>query len=115
MELWIFIAAVYVIYILFFKKKKHKSAGPYPSKTVKAPPKEWLAHIKKKEAVVRSDDSEDDDLATFSLGGRSVEYGITTTQRQNTSKTTTGSLARWVLPDDVANVGSVEITGGYFF
>ncbi|KHN51163.1 ATPase [Dickeya fangzhongdai] len=115
MELWIFIAAVYVIYLLFFKKKKHKSAGPYPSKTVKAPPKEWLADIKKKEAVVRNDDSEDDDLATFTLGGRSVEYGITTTQRQNTSKTTTGTLARWVLPGDVANVGGVEITGGYFY
>jgi hypothetical protein len=32
---------------------------------VKAPPKEWLADIKKKEAVVRNDDSEDDNLATL--------------------------------------------------
>ncbi|MCA6998427.1 tellurite resistance TerB family protein [Dickeya solani] len=115
MELWIFIAAVYVIYLLFFKKKKHKSAGFYSSKTVKAPPKEWLADIKKKGAVVRNDGSEDDDLATFTLGGRSVEYRVTTIQRQNTSKTTTGTLARWVLPGDVATVGGVEITGGYFY
>ncbi|ADM99191.1 hypothetical protein Dda3937_01873 [Dickeya dadantii 3937] len=100
---------------MFFKKKKHKSAGFHSSKTVKTPPKEWLADIKKKGAVVRNDGSEDDDLATFTLGGRSVEYRVTTIQRQNTSKTTTGTLARWVLPGDVATVGGVEITGGYFY
>lgn len=115
MELWIFIAAIYVIYLLFFKKKKHKPAGSYPSKTVKAPPKEWLADIKKKEAVVRKDDSEDDDLATFTLdSGRSVEYRVTTIQRQNSPKTT-GSLARWVLPGEVNTVGGVKITDGHFY
>ncbi|MHA3595382.1 tellurite resistance TerB family protein [Yersinia enterocolitica] len=115
MELWIFIAAIYVIYLLFFKKKKHKSAGSYPSKTVKAPPKEWLADIKKKEAVVRKDDSEDDDLATFTLdSGRSVEYSVTTIQPQNPPKTT-GTLARWVLPGEVTTVGGVKITDGNFY
>ena len=115
MELWIFIAAIYVIYLLFFKKKKHKSAGSYPSKTVKAPPKEWLADIKKKEAVVRKDDSEDDDLATFTLdSGRSVEYRVTTIQPQNPPKTT-GTLARWVLPGEVTTVGGVKITDGNFY
>ncbi|SOQ86333.1 hypothetical protein NC86S3_530004 [Escherichia coli] len=48
MELWIFIVAIYLIYILFFKKKKTKSAGSYTSAPVKAPPKEWLANNKKK-------------------------------------------------------------------
>ncbi|WP_145507328.1 TerB N-terminal domain-containing protein [Yersinia alsatica] len=115
MELWIFIAAIYVIYLLFFKKKKHKSAGSYPSKTVKAPPKEWLADIKKKEAVVRKDDSEDDDLATFTLvSGRSFEYRVTTIQPQNPPKTT-GTLARWVLPGEVTTVGGVKITDGNFY
>lgn len=115
MELWIFIAAIYVIYLLFFKKKKHKSAGSYPSKTVKATPKEWLADIKKKEAVVRKDDSEDDDLATFTLDrGRSVEYRVTTIQPQNPPKTT-GTLARWVLPGEVTTVGGVKITDGNFY
>jgi len=115
MELWIFIAAIYVVYLLFFKKKKHKSAGSYPSKTVKAPPKEWLADIKKKEAVVRKDDSEDDDLATFTLdSGRSVEYRVTTIQPQNPPKTT-GTLARWVLPGEVTTVGGVKITDGNFY
>ncbi|HDL7751849.1 TPA: ATPase, partial [Yersinia enterocolitica] len=110
MELWIFIAAIYVIYLLFFTKKKNKLAGSYASKTVKAPPKEWFAYIKKKEAVVRKDDSEDDDLATFTLdSGRSVEYRVTTIQRQNSQKTT-GTLARWVLPGDVNTVGGVKIT-----
>lgn len=65
MELWIFLAALYVIYLLFFKKKKNKTAGVTTSKTFKAPPKEWIADIKKKETVVRNDDSEDDNLATF--------------------------------------------------
>ncbi|EKN6252894.1 TPA: TerB N-terminal domain-containing protein [Yersinia enterocolitica] len=115
MELWIFIAATYVIYLLFFKKKKHKSTRSYPSKTVKAPPKEWLADIKKKEAVVRKDDSEDDDLATFTLdSGRSVENRVTTIQPQNPPKTT-GTLARWVLPGEVTTVGGVKITDGNFY
>ncbi|MGK4328715.1 TerB N-terminal domain-containing protein [Lonsdalea quercina] len=115
MELWIFIAAIYLIYLLFFKKKNNKPAGFYASKTVKASPKEGLADIKKKEAVVRNDDSEDDVLATFTLsGGRSVEYRAATIQRQNPSKTT-GTLARWVLPCEVTIVGGVEITGGYFY
>ncbi|BCQ35536.1 hypothetical protein ERHA55_32360 [Erwinia rhapontici] len=115
MELWIFIAAIYVIYLLFFKKKKNKSAGSYASKTVKAPPKEWLADIKKKEAVVRNDDSEDDVLASFTLSGdRSVDYRAATIQRQSPSKTM-GTLARWVLPGEVTIVGGVEITGGYFY
>lgn len=115
MELWIFIAATYVIYLLFFKKKKNKPAGSYVSKTVKAPPKEWFADIKKKEAVVRKDDSEDDDLATFTLdSGRCVEYRVTTIQRQNSPKTT-GTLARWVLPGEVNTVGGVKITDGHFY
>ncbi|WP_099064607.1 TerB N-terminal domain-containing protein [Serratia sp. BW106] len=115
MELWIFIAAIYVIYLLFFKKKKNKSAGSYASKTVKAPPKEWLADIKKKEAVVRNVDSEDDVLASFTLSGdRSVDYRAATIQRRSPSKTT-GTLARWVLPGEVTIVGGVEITGGYFY
>ncbi|UIN00400.1 TerB N-terminal domain-containing protein [Yersinia ruckeri] len=115
MELWIFIAVIYLVYFLFFKKKKHKPAETYASRTVEAPPKEWLADNKKKEAVVRNGDSEDDNLATFTLSsGRSVEYQITTTQRQNPSKTT-GALARWVLPAEVITVGGIEITGGHFY
>ncbi|CNL24865.1 TerB N-terminal domain-containing protein [Yersinia pseudotuberculosis] len=115
MELWIFIAAIYLIYLLFFKKKKNKSAGFYAPRVVKAPPKEWLADIKRKEVVVRNDDREDDNLATFTLSnGRTVEYKITTTSRQNPTKAT-GALARWVLPSEAISVGGVEITGGYVF
>ena len=78
MELWIFIVAIYLIYILFFKKKKTKSAGSYTSAPVKAPPKEWLANNKKNQSVMQNEDSEDDNLATFTLsGGRNVEYSIT--------------------------------------
>lgn len=115
MELWIFFAAIYLIYLLFSKKKKNKSAGSYASNTVKAPPKEWLAEIKKKETVVQKDDREDDDLATFTLdSGRSVEYRVTTIQPQNPPKTT-GTLARWVLPGEVITVGGVKITDGNFY
>lgn len=115
MELWILAAAIYVIYLFFFKKKKNKPAESYASKTVKAPPKEWLADIKKKESVVQKDDSEDDDLATFTLDrGRSVEYRVTTIQPQNPPKTT-GTLARWVLPGEVTTVGGVKITDGNFY
>ncbi|GCJ27288.1 hypothetical protein BvCmsL119A_00489 [Escherichia coli] len=114
MELWIFIVAIYFIYIIFFKKKKPKSAGSYTSAPVKAPPKEWLANNKNK-AVMHNDDSEDDNLATFTLSGeRSVKYSITATQRQNLSKTT-GALARWILPGEVITVGGVEVTGGHFY
>ncbi len=78
MELLKFLAAIFVIYLLFFRKKKRKSPKSYASDPVKAPPKEWLADIKKKEAVVRNDDSEDDNLATFTLsGGRGVELRVT--------------------------------------
>lgn len=115
MELWIFIVAIYLIYILFFKKKKTKSAGSYTSAPVKAPPKEWLANNKKNQSVMHNEDSEDDNLATFTLsGGRNAEYSITATQRQNFSKTT-GALARWILPGEVITVGGVEVTGGYFY
>lgn len=47
MELWIFIVAIYLIYILFFKKKKTKSAGSYTSAPVKAPLKNGLLTTKK--------------------------------------------------------------------
>ena len=94
MELWIFIVAIYLIYILFFKKKKTKSAGSYTSAPVKAPPKEWLANNKKNQSGMHNEDSEDDNLATFTLsGGRNAEYSITATQRQNFSKTT--GISTW--------------------
>ena len=49
MELWIFIVAIYLIYILFFSKEEKLSPRAlYTSAPVKAPPKEWLANNKKK-------------------------------------------------------------------
>nr|QYR12104.1 hypothetical protein HT591_02070 [Klebsiella pneumoniae] len=42
------LAAIFVIYLLFFRKKKRKSPKSYASDPVKAPPKEWLADIKEK-------------------------------------------------------------------
>ncbi|MEG9639414.1 ATPase, partial [Enterobacter asburiae] len=115
MELWIFLAAIYVIYFLFFKKKKHTSVESSVPRTVKAPPKEWLADIKKKEAVVRNDDSEDDKLATFTLsGGRGVELRVTTNHYRNTSKSA-GALARWVLPGEMITVAGLAISGGHIY
>lgn len=82
---------------------------------MKAPPKEWLADIKKKEAVVRNDDSEDDNLATFTLsGGRGVELRVTTNHYRNTSKSA-GALARWVLPGEMITVAGVAISGGHIY
>lgn len=99
----------------FFKKKKTKSAGSYTSAPVKAPPKEWLANNKKNQSVMQNEDSEDDNLATFTLsGGRNVEYSITATQRQNFSKTT-GALARWIFPGEMITVSGIEVTGGHFY
>ena len=115
MELWIFLAAIYVVYLLFFKKKKHRSTESLVSRTVKAPPKEWIADIKKKEAVVRNDDSEDDNLATFTLsGGRGLELQVTTNHYRNTSKSA-GALARWVLPGEMITVAGVAISGGHIY
>ncbi|HEJ9371229.1 TPA: TerB N-terminal domain-containing protein, partial [Klebsiella oxytoca] len=117
MELWIFLAVIYVIYFLFFKKKKHKSAGSSVSRTVKASSKatEWSADTKKKETVVQKDDSEDDNLATFTLSsGRGVEFRVTTNHYRNTSKSA-GALARWVLPGEMITVAGVTITGGHIY
>ncbi|KAA1177312.1 TerB N-terminal domain-containing protein [Photorhabdus heterorhabditis] len=115
MELWIFIAVIYVIYLLFFKKKKHKSAVTYSPKPAKAPPKEWLADIKKQEAIVQDDESEDDNLATFTLSsGRSVEFRITPVEHPKNSKTA-DALARWVQMGEGIAVGGVEIFGGHFY
>ncbi|MHD0517830.1 TerB N-terminal domain-containing protein (plasmid) [Klebsiella pneumoniae] len=115
MELLNFLAAIFVIYLLFFRKKKRKSPKSYASDPVKAPPKEWLADIKKKEAVVRNDDSEDDNLATFTLsGGRGVELRVTTNHYRNTSKSA-GALARWVLPGEMITVAGVAISGGHIY
>lgn len=115
MELWIFIAAIYFIYLLFFKKKKNKSSGPYASKTMKTPSNVWIAHNKKKEIVGRNDDSEDENLATFTLSGdRSIEYQITTTPRRDPLKIT-GTLARWVQPGERITAGGIEITSGHVY
>ena len=115
MELLKFLAAIFVIYLLFFRKKKRKSPKSYASDPVKAPPKEWLADIKKKEAVVRNDDSDDDNLATFTLsGGRGVELRVTTNHYRNTSKSA-GALARWVLPGEMITVAGVAISGGHIY
>lgn len=115
MEFWIFVAAIYVIYLLFFKKKKHKPAVTYSSRPMKAPQKEWLADIKKQEAVVRKDESEDDNLATFTLSSdRDVEYRITPVEHPKVSKTTS-ALARWVQMGEGITVGGVEIFGGHFY
>jgi len=67
MEIWIFLAVIYVVYLLFFKKKKHRSSVIYSPKPAKAPPKEWLADMRKQEAIVQDDEREDDNLATFTL------------------------------------------------
>lgn len=115
MGLWIFLAAISVIYLFFFKKKKHRSAGPSVPRTVKAPPKAWVADIKKKEDLVRKDDGKDDDLATFTLSsGRGVEFRVTTNHHQKTTKSA-GALARWVLPGDMITVAGVAISGGYIY
>lgn len=115
MGLWIFLAAIYVIYLFFFKKKKYRSAGPSVPRTVKAPPKAWVADIKKKEDLVRKDDGKDDDLATFTLSsGRGVEFRVTTNHHQKTTKSA-GALARWVLPGDMITVAGVAISGGYIY
>lgn len=115
MEFWIFVAAIYVIYLLFFKKKKHKPTVTDSSRPVKAPPKEWLADIKKQGAIVRNDESEDDNLATFTLSSdRDVEYRITPVERPKASKTTS-ALARWVQMGEGITVGGVEIFGGHFY
>ncbi|MBD2801880.1 TerB N-terminal domain-containing protein [Xenorhabdus sp. M] len=115
MELWIFIAVIYVIYLLFFKKKKHKSAVTYSPKPAKAPPKEWLADIKKQGAIVQDDESEDDNLATFTLSsGRGGEVRITPVGYPKTSKKT-GTVARWVQMGERIAVGGVEIFGGHFY
>ncbi|MBD2826527.1 TerB N-terminal domain-containing protein [Xenorhabdus szentirmaii] len=115
MELWIFIAVIYVIYLLFFKKKKHKSAVTYSPKPAKAPPKEWLADIKKQGAIVQDDESEDDNLATFTLSsGRGVEVRITPVGYPKTSKKT-GTVARWVQMGERIAVGGIEIFGGHFY
>ncbi|HBE9077500.1 TerB N-terminal domain-containing protein [Serratia fonticola] len=115
MELWIFIAAIYFIYLLFFKKKKHNSSGPYTFKTAPRPPNAWLTDNKKKKVAVRNDDSEDENLTTFTLSGdRSIEYQITTTPRQDPSKNT-GTLARWVQPSERTTAGGIEFTGGHIY
>lgn len=115
MDLLKFLAAILIIYLLFFKKKKRKSPKPYASSPVKAPPKEWIADIKKKEDFVRKDDDEDDDLATFTLSSnRGVEFRLTTNHHQKTSKSA-GALARWVLPGEMITVAGVAISGGHIY
>ena len=115
MELLKFLAAIFVIYLLFFRKKNRKSPKSYASSPVKAPPKKWIADIKKKEAVVRNDDSEDDNLATFTLsGGQGVELQVTTNHYHYTSKLA-GALARWVLPGEMITIAGVAISGGHIY
>jgi len=115
MELWIFLAAIYVVYLLFFKKKKHPSPVIYSPKPAKAPPKEWLADIRKQEAIVVDDEREDDNLATFTLSSaQGIEVRITPVVNPKTSKKN-GTVARWVHMGERIAVAGVEILGGHFY
>lgn len=115
MELWIFIAAIYLIYLLFFKKKKNKSGKPYSYKAKETPPSEWKTHHKNSGNNVVNDNSEDDALETFTLTtGGTVEYRISATPRLATSKST-GALAHWIQPGNEISAGGVVITGGFLY
>lgn len=115
MELWIFIAAIYLIYLLFFKKKKNKSGNSYSYKAEKTPSRVWKNDNKNNGNNVVNDDSEDDALATFTLNtGRSVEYRISATPRQAASKNT-GALAQWIQPGNEISAGGVVIAGGFLY
>lgn len=113
MELWVLVAAIYLIYIFFFKKKKHKSGESY--KAVKTPTRGLKTDTKNNKNIVSKDDSEDDALATFTLTSRrTVEYRISATPRQASSKST-GALAQWVQPGNEISAGGVVIAGGYLY
>jgi len=115
MEIWIFLAVIYVVYLLFFKKKKHRSPVIYSPKPAKAPPKEWLADIRKQEAIVQDDEREDDNLATFTLSsGQGIEVRITPVVYPQTSKKN-GTAARWVQMGEKIAVGGIDIFGGHFY
>ncbi|MGU3415732.1 TerB N-terminal domain-containing protein [Enterobacteriaceae bacterium C34A] len=115
MEIWIFLAVIYVVYLLFFKKKKHRSPVIYSPKPAKAPPKEWLADIRKQEVIVQDDEREDDDLATFTLSsGQGIELRITPVVYPQTSKKA-GTAARWVQRGEKIAVVGVVIFGGHFY
>lgn len=112
MELWIFIAAIYLIYLLFFKKKKNKSGNSYSYNAEKMPSKEWKTN---NEYNVVNNDSDDDALATFTLTtGRAVEYRISATPRQSASKNT-GALAQWIQPGNEISAGGIAIAGGFVY
>jgi len=113
MELWIFIAAIYLIYLLFFKK--NKSANPFSPKAEKSPSRTWGTDNKIIGNNVINNDSEDDALATFTLTtGGTVEYSMSATPRLATSKST-GALAQWIQPNNEVSAGGVVITGGFLY
>lgn len=115
MELWIFIAAIYLIYLLFFKKKKNKSANSFSPKAEKSPSRTWETDNKIIGNNVINNDSEDDALATFTLTtGGTVEYSMSATPRLATSKST-GALAQWIQPNNEVSAGGVVITGGFLY
>jgi tellurite resistance protein len=115
MELWIFIAAIYLIYLLFFKKKKNKSANSFSPKAEKSPSRTWETDNKIIGNNVINNDSEDDALATFTLTtGGTVEYSMSATPRLATSKST-GALAQWIQPSNEVSAGGVVITGGFLY
>jgi len=115
MELWIFIAAIYLIYLLFFKKKKHKSGNSNSYKAEKESPRTWKMGNKNSGNNVVNDDSDDDALATFTLTtGRTVEYRISAAPRQASSKKS-GVLAQWILPGNEISVGELVIAGGFLY
>lgn len=115
MELWIFIAAIYLIYLLFFKKKQNKSANSFSPKAEKSPSRTWETDNKIIGNNVINNDSEDDALATFTLTtGGTVEYSMSATPRLATSKST-GALAQWIQPSNEVSAGGVVITGGFLY
>lgn len=112
MELWIFIAAIYLIYLLFFKKKKNKSGNSHSYKAEKKPSRVWKTN---NENNVVNNDSDDDALATFTLTtGRAVEYRISASPRQAASKNT-GALAQWIQPGNEISAGGIAIAGGFVY
>ncbi|TCL06291.1 TerB N-terminal domain-containing protein [Sodalis ligni] len=118
---WIFFAALIVIYLLFFKKRKNSSISGHGENSAAKITVSPTPHPVKSVKSVNTSSSQlqtldDDELATFSLvNGLTVEFRSSYGHETNSSAQRNRAPARWINPGENVNIQNIVINRGNFY
>lgn len=113
MSFWIFIFALFVIWSLFFKKKK-----PVAPKVNNKKPINKVSSGKSTNNLsnIHSRAPDEDELATFTfINEQVVDFHARQEQPQKNLSQRHTTPARWIKPDESVTIENIVINGGYFY